>query len=925
MYDLNDEQMEALSAASPVLVNAAAGSGKTRCLISKIRQLLDTGAASPQQILAITFTNKAAKEMRERLKPFCPTVAEMQISTIHSMCVRIIRTFLHHTPLKNPFSIYDDSDQIAVVKTIMKARKIEEDPWNLLAAISRAKGGQTTDTLDGDTRTVYDSYQTILKANNACDFDDLLVYALTCVHQPDCQKHYSNLWRHILVDEFQDTSTVQYKIVTALYNPLITKTMFVVGDQNQCVIKGTLIGDQSVETVLEGDFVPTALGRGKSANRMVSKTYKKMVVNKPVVTLETTTGKMLTLTNEHIVFAGYTGKEEKNTRFFTYLMYKEDLGYRVGVTSIIRGRGKKNNPGLGFKSRLNQERADHLWLLGTYETKAEALYHEQLYSVKYGIPTWVFYSRKGMTYQDSNIAKLFKSLDTESSAKALLRDLGLFFNKPHHIPKCMNVKRRRNFSIKICADIREGRHRYSLMGSDLKDAEILKTLGLIARPSRDKRGYRIEGVSPSIKHILDIVEKISSVLQINVIESGNFTNYSLPMIPASHMLSGMSCFVESSNGTITTDTIKSVKRHFYSGEVFDLDMDHFHNYIANGVVVHNSIYGWRQAQPENMQTFVDTYKANIRYLTYNYRSASGIINFANGFLQYGKAMVAKSSNTGSVSVSRFDSQEDEANRIADAISRSTNYEETAILYRTNARSILFEKAFACRRIPYKVVGDIPFYKRKIVKDLLGYCKAAANKDDLQSLCRIVNVPKRGFGETRQERLMKEGRGYLESEAGESEQLQEFLDTLNSIKGKRPVDAITTILDRTKYRALLEKESDISMLDAFLNIASSFNSVEEMILASTFLEEDSGKGVRLMTAHASKGLEFDCVFVVGVEEGIWPHKMSLDTAEESRLYYVACTRARKYLNVSYSKSKLLRGANIEVRPSYLLIESQKLVL
>ena len=570
MYDLNDEQWAVVTCPSPVLIHAAAGSGKTRCLTSKIRHLIDTEAATPQSILAITFTNKAAKEMRERLKAHCPAVAEMQISTIHSMCVRIIRTFIRHTPLKNPFSIFDDSDQMAVIKTVMKARKMDGDPWEALAAISRAKGEQVTDALKDDLKEVYEAYQAILLKNNACDFDDLLTYALACVEHEDCRKHYTGIWRHILVDEFQDTSTVHYNIVTSLYDPSVTKTMFVVGDENQ------------------------------------------------------------------------------------------------------------------------------------------------------------------------------------------------------------------------------------------------------------------------------------------------------------------------------------------------------------------SIYGWRQARPENVQKFIDTYKANVRNLTYNYRSASGIIGFANGFLQFGEAMVAKSVTTGSVSVSQFYSHEDEAAQIADILSRSANLEQVAILYRVNARSLMFERAFAARRIPYKVVGDIPFYRRKVVKDLLAYCKAAANPADLQSLCRAVNVPKRGFGEVRQERLMREGRGFLESEAEKDLKLKHFLDTLDTIRGRRPADAIQAVVDKTGYGSTLEKESDLSMLETFLEIASSFPTVEELVLASTFLEEDSGKGVRLMTVHAAKGLEFDSVFVVGVEEGLWPHKMSTDDAEERRLYFVAVSRAKLYLNVSYSKSRLLRGQPIVVQPSPLFIDSVKML-
>jgi len=566
-YGLNDEQLKAIRAPSPVVCFASAGAGKTRTLIAKISSLLDAGT-SPGSILGITFTNKAANEMKSRLKGRYPNLAGMQISTIHSMCVRIIRTFIQHTPLKHPFTIYDDGDQYTVMKTVLKARKRTDDIWGTLSIISRAKS-DGIDTLPSEYDEIYKAYQDILKTNNACDFDDLLIYAADCVKKEDCKRFFQNTWRHILVDEFQDTSNIQYSIILALFDPQITQTMFAVGDENQ------------------------------------------------------------------------------------------------------------------------------------------------------------------------------------------------------------------------------------------------------------------------------------------------------------------------------------------------------------------SIYAWRGARPDNMQDFIDRYKPSLCHLTYNYRSGSSIIKHANSFLQFGKEMVAKTASTGMVGTSVFSTQEDEAGYIGDAILKMGNFENTAILYRINARSINFEKAFAARRIPYKVIGDIPFYRRKVVKNLLAYCKAAVNRSDIESLTRIVNVPKRGFGEVKQERLLKEGWAFLNEYASESNEISDFISLLNDIRSKPPAEAIGEILTRTHFQATLEKESDGSMVEALINVSSAFKDINELILASTFLEEDSGKGVKLMTAHASKGLEFDRVFVVGVEDGIWPHKMSADLAEEERLYYVAVTRARQWLNISYARSKMNRGAALPVAPSNLFMRSAEL--
>lgn len=936
-YGLNDEQAGAVGAGALTIVNASAGAGKTRCLTTKIRMLLDSGE-QPSSILAVTFTNKAAKEMKERIKKHYPDcgslrVSQMQISTIHSLCVRVIKQFPKHTPLKVPFSIYDDADQQTVVKTILKARKMDETPWDVLSAISRAKGDGNTDALDPDMARVYKAYQGILIANNACDFDDLLVYAASCLKHDDCREYFRSVWKHILIDEFQDTSAVQYEIILSLYDVTSTKTMFCVGDLNQCAIKGTLVktnqGSVPIETINAWDKLQVGLGNGTIGESTVLNAFTKSVQNLPVVTITTTAGHQLTTTPEHSHFAEYT--VDSPPLFFTYLMYKKGYGYRVGVTSMVRERGKVD-PMLGYKARLSQERADSLWLLGSFSTKAEAQYHEQFYSVKYGIPTWVFYTtdKKGSVYDDPFTKKLFHEINTEKSALCLLKDLGMFHEYPHHIPRCLDPQRNRTFTIYLCGSIRNKDrkkvnidHCYSISGSDLHDAEILKNLGLRIRSSNDRKGYRCEGVKSNIEDIMEIIEKIKTKFSINVLIKGRFSNCSLPIIPASHVLPGMKCFIER-NGEIVLDTISSVKKDLYTGTIHDLNIKKVHNFIANGIVTHNSVYGWRQARPENMQEFITKYKPTICNLTYNYRSCSPVIAHANQFLQFGPPMVAKSGTAGTVATSVFANQEDEARLITEAIEKMGNYQETVILYRTNARSILFERALAVKRIPYKVVGDLPFYKRKVVKDLLSYCKAAANLSDMESLVRIVNIPKRGFGEAKQEALLLEGRGYFDTMAEEMPEIRKLKELLETSRSMPPMAALDAIIGATGYRSTLDTDANKALVDTLLDVVAGFSTLDELVLSSTFLEEDSGHGVRLMSAHASKGLEFDRVFVVGVEDGVWPHKLSLDVLEEERLFYVACSRARRYLNVSYSRSKLARGKPIPMYPSNLYVRSREAI-
>ena len=195
-----------------------------------------------------------------------------------------------------------------------------------------------------------------------------------------------------------------------------------------------------------------------------------------------------------------------------------------------------------------------------------------------------------------------------------------------------------------------------------------------------------------------------------------------------------------------------------------------------------------------------------------------------------------------------------------------------------------------------------------------------NGDDRESLSRIINNPKRGFGDAKREQLLLRGRAYLEEVAEEMPRIKTFMKLLDDIKGKTPARALTEYLDRSGYRGNLEKDSDKFMVSALENMMPNFDTVEELVLASTFLERDSGEGVNLITAHGSKGLEFDRVFVVGVEEGLWPHKNSTDNEEEERLFYVAVTRAQRWLNISYSRSRSYKGNLLVNSPSYLFKNS-----
>ncbi len=245
---LNPEQREAvLCTEGPLLVLAGAGSGKTRVLTYRIAHLVQDEGVAPWEILAITFTNKAAAEMRERLGALVgPAARGMWVSTFHSMCVRILRADCERLGFTRSFTIYDDSDSKRLMKDIMLELDIDPKRFPLNALrnrISQAKNElimpmdfeeQANDPIAKVAARAYKRLQERLKAANAFDFDDLLVYAyLLLRHHPDVREAYQNRFRYLLVDEYQDTNHAQYAIVNLLAEKF--RNIMVVGDDDQSI------------------------------------------------------------------------------------------------------------------------------------------------------------------------------------------------------------------------------------------------------------------------------------------------------------------------------------------------------------------------------------------------------------------------------------------------------------------------------------------------------------------------------------------------------------------------------------------------------------------------------------------------------------------------------------------------------------------
>ena len=258
MEGMNPQQQEAVEyTEGPLLILAGAGSGKTRVLTHRIAYLMEEKGVKPWNIMAITFTNKAAQEMRERVDQIAGFGAEsVWVSTFHSSCVRILRRYIDRLGYDNRFTIYDTEDSKTVMKEMI--RRLDLDPKiykerNLLSKISAAKNEmitpneyekQVTRWEDRRVGEIYRAYQEQLKKNNALDFDDLLVKTVELFRDcPEALDYYQERFRYIMVDEYQDTNTVQFQFVSRLAARY--RNLCVVGDDDQSIYKfrGANIGN----------------------------------------------------------------------------------------------------------------------------------------------------------------------------------------------------------------------------------------------------------------------------------------------------------------------------------------------------------------------------------------------------------------------------------------------------------------------------------------------------------------------------------------------------------------------------------------------------------------------------------------------------------------------------------------------------------
>ncbi len=893
---LNPVQRDAVTAPDgPILVVAGAGSGKTRLLTHRVSYLIGERNVSPFEILAITFTNKAAGEMKDRVATLIgPVARKMWVSTFHSACARILRRDVGLLGYRSSFSIYDEADAVRLTDFVRRDLNLDPKrfpPRRLHHSISAMKN----ELIDAEEATakamtqpdlriaeVYTEYQRRLAEASAADFDDLLLLVVRLFREhPDALERWRHRFRHVLVDEFQDTNIAQWEIVRLLSQE--HRNVMVVGDADQCLVAGSKItmadgSLRAIDDIMPGDEVLSNYGSGDMRAATVNRVHAAR--RRDGIRVRTASGRELIATDDHMHFAGFVDEHPH-------------------------------------------------------------------------------YSAQGFS--------------TDARAH------------------------RRVLSVVLCGDRRGPRafHRISLFGSDDEGRRVLESLGLSVRPARrGSAGWRFETGSVDMAKIAEIVAMIQSSLDVSVRcvarlganRSDTATTNTLPFVPAASVRAGMVMVDEHGD----FDAVEHVERVELDAPVYDIDVEGTHNFVANGIVTHNSVYKFRGADHRNLMRFEEEFpESSVIVLDQNYRSTQTILDAANAVIANNAARRPKhlwTEQAGGELITRYHAEDehDEARFIVSEIDRLVDvehvrYSDVAVFYRTNAQSRVVEESFVRSGIPYRIVGGTKFYDRREIKDALAYLRALSNPDDEVAWKRIVNVPKRGVGDTsvRKVEAYAQGAGVVFRDAlaegaaagvtgralGGIKDLLEVITGLEESAAEFGVaEVIEAMLDRTGYLAELEAERTIEALGRIENlgelvgVAREFDEqldagdlsglagiagIEDLTAAPTgvvrvqaFLEAislvtdlDEATGeeslVTLMTLHTAKGLEYPVVFLTGMEDGIFPHSRALgdpeELEEERRLCYVGITRAEQRLYLTHAWSRMLFGSTDYYPPSRFLNE------
>ncbi|MFH0779569.1 MAG: UvrD-helicase domain-containing protein [Parcubacteria group bacterium] len=995
--DSNEQQKSAIMHGDgPMLIVAGAGTGKTRVITARIAWLITEKNANVDEVLALTFTDKAAQEMEERIDLMLPYgYVDLWVSTFHAFADKLIKRHAIDIGLPNNYKLLDETEAWLLVRKNLDRFNLDYyrpigNPAKFIHALlkhfSRCKdeGIYPQSYLDyaeeiklnsdstsfvkqfdlsefneaekkelikseimriGEVANAYHVYQQILLENDSLDFGDLLMYAVKLLRErPLILNKYRKQFKYILVDEFQDTNFVQYELIKLLAGP--KKNINVVGDDDQCLPGDSLImtkhGNVRIDKIVKGNEVATAVGKGYLSYSKVNHVNKNKKTVK-LITFKTKSGREIAATSNHKMFCYnpvsyfhhfHSGHEDKQY-YYVYLMQKQELGWRLGITNDL-------------SVRLRLERsADKIVAVKSCENEEEARYMETLLSLKYGIPTVCFQERDGIMTKRKWSEKLYRDLNVEEGVRRLAKDFNIDLDSHQFCLDAVNRgdKVRIKINLELCQRNYRSKHTkgiflqtpqvlhcLSLETSHKPTIDKLKKMGFVMQDAK-KSGKRLRIASADLPYLGKIAKKIQN-------ETGGIIEHYLKagkaksnvnkalVMPTSNVLKGMFLPVVTKKGIIY-DQIIDRKEKEKTIFVYDLEVDRTHNYVANGILVHNSIYKFRGASISNIMQFKEDFpEAKEVVLTENFRSCQEILDLAYKFIvqnnpyrleaKLGIDKKLKSNLKENCCISHIHKAtgEDEARFVVDKIielqkRNNALWSDFAILVRANDTANIFINLFEQANIPYQFLAMKGLYNKPIVLDILNYFKMLDNYHESSAVFRVLNFEFLHIAPDQAAKLAhyaKEKTMSLFEAVKQAAAIPgitpETLASLNKIivqiekdsaiaKMKKPSEILLSFMYNSGYLAHVQKKKErevreeIDYLNQFLKKIQQFetnaNDPRLKDLMELFkLEQEAGESgrlifdletgpetVKIMTIHSAKGLEYPYVFIPNLVDRKFP--------------------------------------------------------
>ncbi|HEV8641045.1 MAG TPA: UvrD-helicase domain-containing protein [Methylomirabilota bacterium] len=982
---LNEAQREAVSHdAGPLLIVAGAGTGKTTVITRRIAHLIAQRRARPEEILALTFTDKAAAEMEERVDTLVPYgYADVEIATFHAFGDRILREHALEIGLTPDFRVFNRAEQVIFLRDRLFELPLDHyrplgDPTRhlqaLITLISRCKDedvapeeyGAYAERLareatlapdyeearqraaqQAELAATYAKYRELTAREGVVDFGDQIVLVLRLLRaRPYVLGAYQRRFKYILVDEFQDTNYAQFELVKLL--AARHANVAVVADDDQCLPSGTLVetatGPRPIESFKPGDAVLTAAGKGFLGTSVVTRVFRQRKHTR-LLTFETESGRRLTVTDNHKMFCYVPRRGPSDELTYVYLMERRDLGWRIGVTND-----------LAVRLRL-EAGADRIVGLRAFRSEAEARYHEVLWSLKYSIPTLPFMPRSDVMIVGNYLEGLFRQLETRKNAEMLAVELGIDLNA-HHFAlggvhrggqsrvKVVLTMCWRRYAPKKGARLLKAPqilHGVSVETSAPGVIERLRAAGLSLRKA--KRGWRHRATSTSLREVGIraelLCELTGGILEVCFdVGRGPVKSKGALVMPAGNVLPGHYVPVVRDN-RVVYERVVDVSERVQMQDVYDLEIDRTHNFVAEGIVVHNSIYKFRGAAISNVLGFLEAYpEAAQIVLTDNYRSTQEILDAAYRLIQYNnpdrlevrsgisKQLTARAGAGRSPAHLHYETASQEADAVAQMIRERVEegvwrYDDVAVLVRSNGDADQFLRSLNLRGIPWTFSGNAGLYGRPEIRLLIAFLRAVVHVDESVSLhylasselyqvpivdltrcstyadrkhVSLFDVLRRvdKIAELRDE-VSEEGHAavghlvahlarYMElgREVPTGEVLYQFLKDCGWLGRMYRAETARDIAETNNIAKFFDRIRSASKALRYDNVREFVKHLDALIDAGedpAVAEADvETPAVHVLTVHKAKGLEFPVVFLVNLVQDKFPSRRRRDALE-----------------------------------------------